>query len=82
MTAWRQQTRGTMMDRTNEIKGYDKGLVARYLLQILIKQGFLEEADNVDYGHKIILSVAPWQLQLLANFSEDMMMQTSKIKID
>ena len=55
--------------------GYEKGLIARFLLQILIKQGSLEE---INCTPNIVTPVKPWQLRLLANFSEDMVTRSSR----
>lgn len=61
-----------IMDKTvfNDLDGYEKGVVARALLQGMIKRGFIEDrpSENGQIS-EIVIPVEQWQMELLACFS-------------
>jgi len=55
----------------DDLGGYEKGALARALLKSLIRQGSLTRLPRGDCPGQITISVRRWQLDLLAQFSED-----------
>lgn len=59
------------MKDVDDLDGYERGVVARALLERLIKQGRLEERQDQGRPFEIVIPVSQSQLRLLALFSED-----------
>lgn len=59
------------MKDVDDLDGYEWGVVARALLERLIKQGRLEERQDQGRPFEIVIPVSHSQLRLLALFSED-----------
>lgn len=66
------------MDHFDDLNCYEKGVVARMLLERLIKQGRLQASLDIDEGVEIVIPVARWQMQMLAMFSEDVSQRAIK----
>ena len=54
-----------------DLNGYEKGVVARALINNLIKQGRLERTPGDGAPGEIVFSVHQCHLELLARFCED-----------
>ena len=61
----------SILDRFDDLSGYEKGAVARALLKLMVKQGNLVSFPRDDALGMICISVEEWQLKLLARFSAD-----------
>lgn len=59
------------MDDFDRLDGYEKGVVARMLLDRLVKQGSLQQSEEGRGEFTVVIPVAMWQLQMLARYSDD-----------
>lgn len=61
----------SILDRFDDLSGYEKGAVARAFIKDLIKQGNLEIIPDSQGPGRISISIEEWQLKLLARFNDD-----------
>ena len=59
-----------ILDLFGDLDWYEKGVVARAVLNVLIKQGSLSTLPRKGSPGEIVIPVHHWQLQLLARFSD------------
>ena len=71
MTSSNDSLSDIAMSSLDEFTGYEKGVVARALLECLIKQGNLIDITENDQEFEIRLCVHRWHLELLACFSDE-----------
>ena len=59
------------MDAFGDLNGYERGVVARALLRLLIKQASLEKTLDQTHLFEVVIPVTKCQLTLLSCFSNE-----------